>query len=90
MNVELAKSMGVESGYKPIPSNRSNLMEYLPKSQDELPKRKMQDSFLIGLIPLSKDKELQDKYITFLGHVRVGRLLEDMDIFAGKNLFISN
>lgn len=58
-------------------------MQYLPNSQNELPARSMQDSFMAALIPLSSDTSLQDKYITFLGHVRVGRLLEDMDIFAG-------
>ncbi|KAL3280581.1 hypothetical protein HHI36_003814 [Cryptolaemus montrouzieri] len=42
----------------------------------------MKDSFLEGIIPLSIDVNLQEKYITFLGHVRIGRLLEDMDIFA--------
>lgn len=88
--MDLAKAMGVETGYKPLPTNRSHLSTYLPKSQDELPKRKMQDSFLIGFIPLSKDTDLQDKYITFLGHVRVGRLLEDMDIFAGISIKITN
>lgn len=59
-------------------------MQYLPNSQNELPARSMQDSFMAALIPLSSDTKLQDKYITFLGHVRVGRLLEDMDIFAGR------
>ncbi|RZC37772.1 hypothetical protein BDFB_000389 [Asbolus verrucosus] len=79
---KLAKVMGVESGYNPIQAGRTNLMQYLPKSQSELPPRSMKDSFLVALIPLSTDAHLQDKYTTFLGHVRVGRLLEDMDIFA--------
>lgn len=42
----------------------------------------MQDSFTSAIIPLSSDKVLQDKYVTFLGHVRLGRLMEDMDLFA--------
>lgn len=42
----------------------------------------MQDSFTSAIIPLSTDSELQDKYVTFLGHVRLGRLMEDMDLFA--------
>lgn len=44
----------------------------------------MQDSFTCAIIPLSSDNTLQDKYVTFLGHVRLGRLMEDMDLFAGK------
>ncbi|KAF5269330.1 hypothetical protein FQR65_LT02632 [Abscondita terminalis] len=83
---ELAAWMGVECGYKPLGGsshNRAQLSQYLPSSQSELPERTMNDSFASALIPLSTDSELQDKYITFLGHVRVGRLLEDMDIFAG-------
>lgn len=76
--------MGIESGYKPIQPSRSHLIQYLPNSQSELPARSMKDSFMAALIPLSSDNSLQDKYITFLGHVRVGRLLEDMDIFAGN------
>lgn len=83
MRDKLVKTMGIESGYKPIQASRSHLMQYLPTSQNELPPRSMKDSFMAALIPLSSDTSLQDKYITFLGHVRVGRLLEDMDIFAG-------
>lgn len=45
----------------------------------------MQDSFTSAIIPLSCDKALQDKYVTFLGHVRLGRLMEDMDLFAGNS-----
>lgn len=81
LKTHLSKDMGVDV-YQPIPKDRSHLLKYLPKSQDELPKRSMKDSFLVGNIPLSSDKFLQDKYTTFLGQLRIGRLLEDMDIFA--------
>ncbi|KAG5890384.1 hypothetical protein JTB14_029748 [Gonioctena quinquepunctata] len=79
---QMAVHMGVESGYQPIPKERSHLLKYLPEKQEELPTRHMQDSFIAAIIPLSTDKVLQDKYISFLGHVRLGRLLEDMDMFA--------
>ncbi|XP_044750790.1 acyl-coenzyme A thioesterase 9, mitochondrial-like isoform X2 [Coccinella septempunctata] len=75
------KKLGIDHGYKPVPTDRSYLTKYLPK-QEDLPPRSMQDSFLEGTIPLSSNDILQEKYITFLGHVRIGRLLEDMDIFA--------
>ena len=42
----------------------------------------MADSFDQALIPLSNDPELRDKYITTIGGIRIGRLLEDMDVFA--------
>lgn len=42
----------------------------------------MQDSFTSALIPLSSDEAIRDKYVTFLGSVRLGRLMEDMDLFA--------
>ncbi|KAJ8966738.1 hypothetical protein NQ317_012670 [Molorchus minor] len=45
----------------------------------------MGDSFAAGLIPLSTDTKLQDKYVTAFGGVRLGRLLEDMDMFAARS-----
>lgn len=44
----------------------------------------VQDSFASAIIPLKDDVSLQEKYVTFKGYVRLGRLLEDMDIFAGE------
>lgn len=75
--------MGVEPGFKPLLQSREHLSKFTPKSQAELPTRSMQDSFTSAIIPLSTDTTLQDKYVTFLGHVRLGRLMEDMDLFAG-------
>lgn len=65
----------------PIPKTREHLLKYEPKMAD-LPARSMQDSFTSAIIPLSTDKSLQDKYVAFLGHLRMGRLMEDMDLFA--------
>ena len=42
----------------------------------------MSDSFDQAIIPLGSDRVLRDKYLTHLGGVRIGRLLEDMDVFA--------
>lgn len=74
--------MGIKETYSILPQSRESLLEYEPKSFDELPPRAMHDSFTSAIIPLSKDKLLQDKYVTFLGSVRLGRLMEDMDLFA--------
>lgn len=76
--------MGTERGYRTLPKSRHHLQQYLPKSQEELPVRKMNDSFDSAIIPLRSNLELQEKYITFLGHIRLGRLMEDMDMFAGN------
>ncbi|XP_063224374.1 acyl-coenzyme A thioesterase 9, mitochondrial-like [Bacillus rossius redtenbacheri] len=79
---KLIQLMGIDRAYKPLQTVRSHLLSQLPASQDELPERSMQDSFTSAIIPLSEDFSLQDKYVTFLGSVRMGRLLEDMDMFA--------
>lgn len=76
--------MGVDHPFKPFVKDREHLAKYLPKSQEEMPKRSMQDSYIAASIPLSQNIALQEKYVTFLGSVRLGRLMEDMDIFAGK------
>jgi acyl-coenzyme A thioesterase 9 len=44
----------------------------------------VQDSFASVIIPLKDDVLLQEKYVTFKGYIRLGRLLEDMDMFAGE------
>lgn len=66
---------------------RQELVKYVPASQDELPHRRMSDSFDSALIPLGSDKRIRDRYATHLGGVRIGRLLEDMDIFAVHLVF---
>lgn len=76
------KRLGLEHGYQPLPKSREHLLKYQPKLE-ELPPRTMQDSFTSAIIPLSTNLVLQDKYVTYLGNVRMGRLLEDMDMFAG-------
>lgn len=75
--------MGVQKGYEPLPKSRNHLQQYLPKSQEELPLRSMNDSFDVAILPLSNNIDLQEKYLSYLGHIRWGRLMEDMDIFAG-------
>lgn len=78
----------IEPGYKVVSPSRKYLLKYLPKSIDQLEPRSMEDSFAVAYIPLSTDLALQDKYVNRLGRVRAGRLLEDMDFFAGKSLNI--
>lgn len=63
---------------------RAELLKILPESQDELPGRRMLDSYDSAIIPIASDT---DRYITYDGGVRIGRLLEDMDIFAVHLVF---
>lgn len=84
MKLEIVKKLGIKKAYSPLIQSREYLLKYSPKSRDELPARSMQDSFTSAIIPLSSDYELRDKYVTFLGSCRLGRLMEDMDLFAGK------
>uniref|UniRef100_A0A2M4AKI5 Putative acyl-coa thioesterase n=1 Tax=Anopheles triannulatus TaxID=58253 RepID=A0A2M4AKI5_9DIPT len=78
----IIKKLGIEVGYTPFVSTREHLVQYVPHSVDSLPARSMQDSFTSAIIPLTTDKILKDKYVGFMGNVRLGRLMEDMDMFA--------
>lgn len=80
----MVAKLGIQKTYSPLTRSREYLLKYAPKAGDELPPRSMQDSFTSAILPLSTDYELQDKYVTFLGSCRLGRLMEDMDLFAGK------
>lgn len=82
VKMHVYNGLGIKQGYSPLVESREHLMKYEPKSYDELPDRSMQDSFTSAIIPLSKDAVLQDRYVTFMGSVRHGRLMEDMDLFA--------
>lgn len=74
--------MGLQFGYNPISHNREHLVQFTPQTVQELPARTMQDSFTSAIIPLSTDIALRDKYVGYLGNIRTGRLMEDMDLFA--------
>lgn len=82
MKAEIVKKLGIQEHWSVLSKSREHLMQYEPKSIEDLPPRSMQDSFTSAIIPLSCDLAIRDKYITFLGSVRLGRLMEDMDMFA--------
>lgn len=82
VRVKITKKLGIPKRYSVLKQSREHLLQFEPKSSSELPPRSMQDSFTSAVIPLANDFELQDKYVTFLGSVRLGRLMEDMDLFA--------
>ncbi|XP_063704146.1 acyl-coenzyme A thioesterase 9, mitochondrial-like [Culicoides brevitarsis] len=79
---KIIEALGIQSFYNPIVSTREHLSQYVPESQEGLPARSMQDSFTSAIIPIGSDLALRDKYVGFLGTIRFGRLMEDMDMFA--------
>ncbi|XP_036332473.1 acyl-coenzyme A thioesterase 9, mitochondrial-like isoform X1 [Rhagoletis pomonella] len=81
VRAEIRQRLGLQRGYHPIPRSREHLLKYTPKAED-LPPRSMQDSYTTAVLPLSTDLKLQDNYVSHLGNVRMGRLMEDLDSFA--------
>lgn len=45
------------------------------------------DSYLELVLPFSTDSVLREQYLSPFGHIRIGRLLEDLDAFAGNIAF---
>lgn len=82
MKAEIVKKLGIQEHWSVLHQSRENLLQYEPKSMSDLPARSMQESFTSAIIPLSTEPSIRDKYVTFLGSVRLGRLMEDMDMFA--------
>lgn len=69
---KIMEKMGLKQSYNPLSHSRENLVEFTPTSVDQLPPRSMQDSFTSAIIPLSTDISLREKYIGFLGNIRLG------------------
>ena len=55
----------------------------LRASQDECPVRHMRDSYQEVIIPLGQDPVERERYISYFETIRFGRILEDLDTFAG-------
>lgn len=70
------KKLGIQEQWSVLHQSREYLLQYEPKSITDLPARSMQESFTSALIPLSTEPNIRDKYVTFLGSVRLGRLME--------------
>nr|XP_024219098.1 acyl-coenzyme A thioesterase 9, mitochondrial-like [Halyomorpha halys] len=82
VNSTLHKWMGTRIGWYPQSRDRTHLLKFLPKSQEELPPRSIKDSFAEAIIPLSSEPRLQNRYVTAIGKLRMGRVIEDMDFFS--------
>lgn len=70
-------------GRDPPQHDPSSLNAALPSKQSDLPARRMVDSYREGVIPITKDKQLWQKYVNFYRRIRFGRIMEDLDTMAG-------
>eukprot|EP00092_Neocalanus_flemingeri_P035179 GFUD01038283.1.p1 GENE.GFUD01038283.1~~GFUD01038283.1.p1 ORF type:complete len:511 (+),score=112.98 GFUD01038283.1:56-1588(+) len=61
---------------------REFLSALLPPSQESLPPRTMEDSFIQALIPIGSNPDVRLQYTSHIGGARLGRLVQDMDNFA--------
>ena len=84
MIARLESVTGAQTSFSSPAEDRAALEAILPRSQAELPGRRMADSYDEAYIPLGKDLALREKYINYMGGVRTGRLMEDIDVFAGE------
>ncbi|CAG7823644.1 unnamed protein product [Allacma fusca] len=75
--------LGTSKQFSMTGSDRQKLMDLLPRDRNELPARRMKDSYESAVIPITSNSDLRDRYINSHGTVRIGRLFEDLDIFAG-------
>ncbi len=64
-----------------VPPSRAELTEVPNKP---LVTSKVTDSAFEKVLPFSTDLELRDRYINFFGGLRLGKLLEDLDLIAGE------
>ncbi|XP_072440777.1 acyl-coenzyme A thioesterase 9, mitochondrial-like isoform X2 [Chiloscyllium punctatum] len=61
---------------------RASLSNQLVSKQEDLPHRRMKDSYLEAYLPLGSQPNLREKYLNVHKHVRFGRILEDLDSFG--------
>ncbi|XP_027721624.1 acyl-coenzyme A thioesterase 9, mitochondrial isoform X1 [Vombatus ursinus] len=67
------------SDHVKVMEERKLLHGLLPKSQKELPSRRMKDSYIEVILPLGTQPVLREKYLNTYNCVRFGRILEDLD-----------
>lgn len=88
VKLKIMVKMGLKAGYNPLSHSREHLLDLTPTSADQLPKRSMQDSFTSAIIPLSTDIALRDKYIGFLGNIRLGKPLMIVEVSMSKKIIL--
>uniref|UniRef100_A0A7N6ACF5 HotDog ACOT-type domain-containing protein n=1 Tax=Anabas testudineus TaxID=64144 RepID=A0A7N6ACF5_ANATE len=70
------------SDHQQAMAERVSLLTMLAKSQNDLPAKRMKDSYVEVYLPLGSEPKLREKYLNFHNTVRFGRILEDLDSLA--------
>lgn len=78
---ELRTKLGATSAWARNDEARRKLAATMPRQQDQLMARRMQDSYSEALVPLS-DFNTREKYRGLHENVQFGLLLENLDTFA--------
>ena len=76
--------------YRGNQADRSGLYGHLVQSQSELTPKSMKESYQEVLIPLRSRPELQEMYVNWFKTIRIGKVLEDLDTFAGRYIEVLN
>ncbi|KAE8622477.1 hypothetical protein XENTR_v10005254 [Xenopus tropicalis] len=58
---------------------RKSLQSLLVNKQEDLPPRKIKDSYIEVMLPLGSQPQIREKYLNVYNNVRFGRILEDLD-----------
>ncbi|KAH8417472.1 hypothetical protein KR222_000675, partial [Zaprionus bogoriensis] len=78
---KIRKRIDIGVGYHVVPKSREHLLEHQPRPE-QLPARSMQDSYTTAVLPLEQDEMARERYINHVGRMRMGRLMEELDMFA--------
>ncbi|XP_070070002.1 uncharacterized protein [Drosophila takahashii] len=80
---KIREYIGVEAGYHAIPKSREGLLKFQPKLSD-LPNRSMTDSQTSANVLLESDALLRQRFAYAGGLLRMGRMMEELDLLAGN------
>nr|XP_036668645.1 acyl-coenzyme A thioesterase 9, mitochondrial isoform X2 [Drosophila suzukii] len=84
---KIREHIGVEGGYHAIPKSREGLLKFQPDSSD-LPERSMIDSQTTASILMESDALMRERFVYGGGLLRMGRMMEELDLLAGKSSII--
>ncbi|XP_064638232.1 acyl-coenzyme A thioesterase 9, mitochondrial-like isoform X2 [Lineus longissimus] len=90
LRVKLKELIGQQQLWSEKHSEQSSTPLPEATSQADLPMRTMSDSYWEALIPLGSNTALRDMYLNFHKTVRFGKIMEDLDTFAGLIAYIHN
>lgn len=79
---KIRKRIDIDIRYHVVPKSREHLLQYQPKPE-QLPTRSLLDSYTSALLPLEENELSRERYINHSGSVRMGRIMEELDLFAG-------